>query len=56
MDIYSFGMCALEVRNPQGGGVVVVERGQIRRWKGEMEGGQVRYLVLREGLWEHRGS
>lgn len=43
MDIYSFGMCALEVRNPQGGGVVVVERGQIRRWKGEMEGGQVRY-------------
>lgn len=39
MDIYSFGMCALEVRKPQ---TVVMERGQVRRWKGEMEEGQVR--------------
>lgn len=34
VDIYSFGMCALEVRKPHQGGVVVMERGQIRRWKG----------------------
>lgn len=39
VDIYSFGMCALEVRKPQ---AVVTERGQIRRQKGEMEGRQVR--------------
>lgn len=35
VDIYSFGMCALEVRKPQ---AVVMERDQIRRQKGEMEG------------------
>lgn len=32
VDIYSFGMCALEVRKPQ---AVGMERGQVRRWKGK---------------------
>ena len=31
VDIYSFGMCALEVRKPQ---AVVIERDQIIRWEG----------------------
>lgn len=49
VDIYSFGMCALEVRKPHQGRVVVVvvERGQISRWKGN--GGRTsKVLVLRE--------
>lgn len=33
VDIYSFGMCALEVRNQRERG-----RGQIRIWKGRREG------------------